>query len=107
MITYGVPAGSKDVAKISPAVAARNPNPHEQNNLNNNTAIAGRRHTGASGKRIACCCRGRPPSTVGLVVDDLDEVPPEQRANFFKANGKYGLTQAIADKVVAHLGREA
>jgi HAD domain in Swiss Army Knife RNA repair proteins len=41
------------------------------------------------------------------IIDDDNDMLPEQKPNFFHTNGEDGLTQEIADKVAAHFGKEA
>lgn len=45
------------------------------------------------------------PIKTYAILDDDDDMCPEQFGNFFKTSWKEGLTKDIADKIITHLNR--
>lgn len=58
------------------------------------------------GHEIQAWLELNPSVTRYAIVDDEDQLLRHQRLHFFRTRMNVGITQSIADKIVAHLTRE-
>lgn len=55
------------------------------------------------GREIAAWLEKHPQTGKYAIIDDDSDMLPEQMQNFFQTDNRVGLTQEIAERVVAHL----